>query len=526
MTGWWMARRPMRWKIRPGQRCRCVVFRDGRELVSTPPDMDALLPSGTTYYDDSGRIDHEPKHSATRRNQRPPTCALCAATDWHARLRFGKEVTKTNKAEARRTACTVCAAPTFGPRWASRIHLVFTADRAGEVQADMNTREYSKTSRPDGSKYDLSRYHVRGCKPWECHRQGGPTIRRFRAAVQHAPPRRGTYTVRDDMGQQVLRGERLDPHRHGLVRGSRTSSSSGEALPATVAIRHGPRSGHLRPHHAAAGSPARPTRRPGRDRSAAADPGASCAAGFDGRAIRGWSPVEPRKPRAATLVPPLNQLPRLRRSGATAGIGKGARRNASAASTSTSFMQTPRPGSLLQPARWPISAGTPPSPASAAGSGGASVSTTWRPCRRWRRRRAGCARPGGAVPGSGSPPVGCPAASRRRAAARHPAAAGTTGTPHSMAVWISRSYLRALAARCDQINSTRLTRRCPRPASRQAAHRAVVRSVDHLRRTPAPAPPLSVPARRQRGCRSPRSAARLGRPAGRATARRLSRAGR
>lgn len=42
-----------KWKIRPGQRYRCVVFRDGRELVTqrTRLDMDALCQRHDLYDD-------------------------------------------------------------------------------------------------------------------------------------------------------------------------------------------------------------------------------------------------------------------------------------------------------------------------------------------------------------------------------------------------------------------------------------------------------------------------------------------
>lgn len=42
-----------KWKIRPGQRYRCVVFRDGRELVTqrTRLDMDALCHRHELYDD-------------------------------------------------------------------------------------------------------------------------------------------------------------------------------------------------------------------------------------------------------------------------------------------------------------------------------------------------------------------------------------------------------------------------------------------------------------------------------------------
>ena len=42
-----------KWKIRPGQRYRCVVFRDGRELVTQRArlDMDALCQRHDLYDD-------------------------------------------------------------------------------------------------------------------------------------------------------------------------------------------------------------------------------------------------------------------------------------------------------------------------------------------------------------------------------------------------------------------------------------------------------------------------------------------
>ena len=42
-----------KWKIRPGQRYRCVVFRDGRELVTQRArlDMDALCQRHELYDD-------------------------------------------------------------------------------------------------------------------------------------------------------------------------------------------------------------------------------------------------------------------------------------------------------------------------------------------------------------------------------------------------------------------------------------------------------------------------------------------
>ena len=42
-----------KWKIRPGQRYRCIVFRDGRELVTqrTRLDMDALCHRHELYDD-------------------------------------------------------------------------------------------------------------------------------------------------------------------------------------------------------------------------------------------------------------------------------------------------------------------------------------------------------------------------------------------------------------------------------------------------------------------------------------------
>lgn len=77
-------------------------------------------------------------------------CPLCGG-EWHAEdCEFGREVARRLKAERDAHRMQFALHRMWPVLERAMAGLVFTADRAGEVQADMNTlREYSKTSHPD-----------------------------------------------------------------------------------------------------------------------------------------------------------------------------------------------------------------------------------------------------------------------------------------------------------------------------------------------------------------------------------------
>lgn len=80
-------------------------------------------------------------------SQEPPqVCPLCDG-EWHAEdCEFGKEVLRRLKAERDAHRMQFALHRLWPALERAMAGLVFTADRAGEVQADMNTlREYSKT---------------------------------------------------------------------------------------------------------------------------------------------------------------------------------------------------------------------------------------------------------------------------------------------------------------------------------------------------------------------------------------------
>ena len=79
-------------------------------------------------------------------SQEPPQiCPVCGG-EWHAEdCEFGKEVARRLKAERDAHRMQFALRRLWPALERAVAGLVFTADRAGEVQADMNTlREYSK----------------------------------------------------------------------------------------------------------------------------------------------------------------------------------------------------------------------------------------------------------------------------------------------------------------------------------------------------------------------------------------------
>lgn len=107
-------------------------------------------------------------------SQEPPDLCPVCGSDWHAEdCEFGKEVARRLKAERDAHRMQFALHRLWPAVERAMSGMVFTADRAGEVQTDMNTlREYSKTSRP-GRRSRAPKACVRGCKPWEC-RAGWP----------------------------------------------------------------------------------------------------------------------------------------------------------------------------------------------------------------------------------------------------------------------------------------------------------------------------------------------------------------
>lgn len=88
-------------------------------------------------------------------SQEPPQlCPLCGG-EWHAEgCDFGQEVSRRLKAERDAHRMQFALRRLWPALDRAMAGLVFTADRAGEVQADMNTlREYSKTPEhePEGA---------------------------------------------------------------------------------------------------------------------------------------------------------------------------------------------------------------------------------------------------------------------------------------------------------------------------------------------------------------------------------------
>ena len=80
-------------------------------------------------------------------SQEPPqVCPVCGG-EWHAEgCEFGQEVGRRLKAERDAHRMQFAVRRLWPALERAMAGLVFTADRAGEVQADMNTlREYSKT---------------------------------------------------------------------------------------------------------------------------------------------------------------------------------------------------------------------------------------------------------------------------------------------------------------------------------------------------------------------------------------------
>ena len=101
-------------------------------------------------------------------SQEPPDLCPVCGNDWHAEdCEFGKEVASRLKAERDAHRMQFALHRLWPALERAMAGLVFTADRAGEVQADMNTlREYSKTQKrapgcktPDGCREN-------GCLGW------------------------------------------------------------------------------------------------------------------------------------------------------------------------------------------------------------------------------------------------------------------------------------------------------------------------------------------------------------------------
>ena len=80
-------------------------------------------------------------------SQEPPDLCPVCGNDWHAEdCEFGQEVSRRLKAERDAHRMQFALHRLWPAIERAMSGLVFTADRAGEVQADMNTlREYSKT---------------------------------------------------------------------------------------------------------------------------------------------------------------------------------------------------------------------------------------------------------------------------------------------------------------------------------------------------------------------------------------------
>jgi len=110
-------------------------------------------------------------------SQEPPqVCPVCGC-EWHAEdCEFGKEVARRLKAERDAHRMQFALHRLWPALERAMSGLVFTTDRAGEVQADMNTlREYSETQKqapgcktPDGCREN-------GCLGWcDEHKPEGP----------------------------------------------------------------------------------------------------------------------------------------------------------------------------------------------------------------------------------------------------------------------------------------------------------------------------------------------------------------
>lgn len=110
-------------------------------------------------------------------SQEPPqVCPVCGG-EWHAEdCDFGKEVALRLKAERDAHRMQFALHRLWPALERAMSGLVFTADRAGEVQADMNTlREYSKTQEQAPGCKTPAGCSENGCLGWcDEHRPDRP----------------------------------------------------------------------------------------------------------------------------------------------------------------------------------------------------------------------------------------------------------------------------------------------------------------------------------------------------------------
>ena len=97
----------------------------------------------------------------------PDLCPVCG-NDWHAEdCEFGKEVARRLKAERDAHRMQFALHRMWPVLERAMAGLVFTADRAGEVQADMNTlREYSKMQKQAPGCKTPAGCSENGCLGW------------------------------------------------------------------------------------------------------------------------------------------------------------------------------------------------------------------------------------------------------------------------------------------------------------------------------------------------------------------------